>query len=175
MVGVSCSTKTLGTQYDRLKSELSSFKKAPAIDEMFYFLLGTQELSFYCENSEGKIFKVSTNFESIKSSGHLSLIRNFEIKHGYFNLLENYEITDIFYDQRVMKVSEVIMSKTAKYFAFNKWKFHDMSYVYSQEGVNLLMGNWLVRGDYMNHLSKSLKTSRELIALIDKEIKLSEL
>jgi hypothetical protein len=122
------------------------------------------------------IFKARTEtFESIKSSGHLSLIRNFEIKHGYYNLLSNYEIADKYYDQRVMKVSEDVMFKATKYFAVNKMKFYDMSYVYSQEGVNTLTGNWLVRRGYMYNLSKCLKISRELIALIDKEIKWSEL
>jgi len=68
LVGLVCSANTLGVQFERLKKELSNFKTAPVIDEMFYFLLGTQNLHFYCENQDGKKYKVETNFESIKSS-----------------------------------------------------------------------------------------------------------
>ena len=68
LVGIICSTATLGVQFERLKEELSTFKVAPVVDDMFYFLLGTQKLTFYCENSEGKKYKVTTEFESIKSN-----------------------------------------------------------------------------------------------------------
>jgi len=66
--GHSCSTNTLGVQFEALKKELSSFEVAPVIDDMFYFLLGTEKLTFYCKNQEGKTYKVETNCESIPSN-----------------------------------------------------------------------------------------------------------
>jgi hypothetical protein len=66
--GISASVNTLGVQFERLRAELSNFEIAPKIDDMFYFLLGTQKLTFYCKNQEGKVYKVKTFFESIPSN-----------------------------------------------------------------------------------------------------------
>lgn len=63
--GLTCSVNTLGVQFERLKKGFSTFLVAPVVDDLFYFLLGTQKLTFYCENQEGKIYKVETFFESI--------------------------------------------------------------------------------------------------------------
>jgi hypothetical protein len=58
-----------------------------------------------------------------------------------------------------------------KYFAFDKMKFHDRSFVYSQDGLNTLALGRTIRQVYLYNLLKCLQTSRELIGLIDKEIK----
>ena len=63
--GLSCSVGTLGEQFNKLKADSSKMANLPVIDDDFYFLLGTQNLSFYCESLEGKKYKVSTNCKPI--------------------------------------------------------------------------------------------------------------
>ena len=65
--GLSCSSQTLGEQYKRLLKESKEFKTFPAIDKMFYFLLGTQSLTFLCQKKDGRVFKVETDVQSIPS------------------------------------------------------------------------------------------------------------
>jgi len=63
--GMECSTNLLGSQYYRLKNASTDFINFPIMDEMFYFLLGTTEITFYAENIDGTIYKFTTNFECI--------------------------------------------------------------------------------------------------------------
>jgi hypothetical protein len=116
-------------------------------------------------------FRANTEtFESIKSSGNISIIKNLAINQGYFKLLRVHEVTYNFYDQRVMPVAGDVMFQGRKYFAYDKWEFHDPSFVYSQDGANALALVKLVRQSYVDHLSICLRLSKELIASIDKEI-----
>jgi hypothetical protein len=72
LAGLSCSVGTLGEQYDKFKADSPKMANLPVIDEDFYFLLGTQDLSFYCESKEGKKYKVETNCKPIPCEEWLS-------------------------------------------------------------------------------------------------------
>lgn len=61
----SCSINTLGVQFERLKNEANGFEVFPIIDKMFYFLLATQNLTFYCKTLDGQVKRVETYCESI--------------------------------------------------------------------------------------------------------------
>lgn len=65
--GLAYSKATLGEQFEKLKKESVKFETFPDMNDEFYFLLGTQPMTFICKSLDGKVYKVKSNFEPIKS------------------------------------------------------------------------------------------------------------
>jgi len=109
-------------------------------------------------------------FESIESSGHLSLIQNLTIKHNFFQLINEYEAFEKFYIHQFLSIVVEITKNSTKYFAFDKMNFIDNNYPYSQDAINNIMMSKLVRASTIDLANVCHQTVIELLENIESEL-----
>ena len=109
-------------------------------------------------------------FESIESSGHLSLLQNSTLKHDYFQLLKEYEVFDKYYDNSFLSFANDINKNSTKYFALDRMSFIDEKYPYSQDALNNVVMSKLIRISLNGHAKECHQTVNKLIDNIKSEL-----
>lgn len=109
-------------------------------------------------------------FESVESSGHLSIIQNLNIKHGFFQLIKEYEALAKYYDNQFLSFSIEINKNAANYFALDKMSFIDEKYAYSQDAINNIVMSRLIRESLIGHAKPCYRKVERLLDNIETEL-----
>ncbi|MEQ8238646.1 MAG: hypothetical protein RIA69_05505, partial [Cyclobacteriaceae bacterium] len=165
-------TTDLGTSiryYQRRKDHLGSLVEIlrtepplpmATVDSLFWNLYITIN---YVANTE--------TFQSMISSGDLELITNQSIKTGYYKLNKQYNITYKYYDNNYIQYLLDFLVRTRNYYSLDQRKFFDASFVQSEAGINDIVGGYSLIARYQNHLKESQKQAKNVLTLIQDELK----
>lgn len=109
-------------------------------------------------------------FESIESSGHLSIVQSLTIKHSFFQLIKEYEALAKYYDNQFLSFSIDINKNSASYFALDKMSFIDEKYAYSQDAINIIVMSILIRKSLIGHAKPCYQKVERLLDNIETEL-----
>jgi hypothetical protein len=109
-------------------------------------------------------------FESIESSGQLSVLQNVTFKHDYFKLLKEYEALDKYFNNVFLSYAIDINKNSTKYFALDKMSFIDKKYPYTQDAINSIMVSKFIRIAIIRQAEECHQTVSKLKDTIKSEL-----